>query len=112
MLRSLRLLQRVIWLRLRAVRFLSLLAIALVAESCATSEPPSATDMRQRAQTQAQGGLTVTVSVATATEAATIFGVDLAEKNIQPVWIEVRNDASVHYWCLSSVLDPNYFSAS
>lgn len=110
--RSLRLRQLAFRLRLRAVRLLSLLAIALIAESCATSEPPSAADLWQRAQTQTQGGLTVTVSVATAAEAATIYGVDLAERNIQPVWIEVRNDAAAPYWFLSSGLDPNYFSAS
>lgn len=100
------------WLRLRAVRWLPLLVIAVAALGCASSEPPSAADLRQRAQTQARGGLTVTVSVATAAEAAAIYGVDLAERNIQPVWIEVRNDAAVPYWFLSSGLDPNHIFAS
>jgi hypothetical protein len=68
--------------------------------------------MWQRAQTQTKGGLTVTVSVPTLAEAAEIYGVDLAEKEIQPVWIKVRNATAVPYWFLSSGLDPDYFSAS
>ena len=44
----------------------------------------------ERAETQAQGDLIVTVALPTATEAADIYGADLAEKQIQPVWIEVR----------------------
>jgi hypothetical protein len=95
-----------------SLRLLPLLAGLLLAQGCASSEPPSIPDMRERAQTQSQGGLTVTVSVATAAEAEAIYGVDLAERDIQPVWIEVRNDASVPYWFLSSGLDPNHFFAS
>jgi hypothetical protein len=86
--------------------------IALIAQGCATPEPPSTADFRQRAQTQSRGGLTVTASVTTAGEAAAIYGVDLATRKIQPVWIEVRNDAAVPYWFLSSGVDPNYFSPS
>ncbi len=54
----------------------------------------------------------MTVALPTAAEAADIYGADLAEKQIQPVWIEVRNDAAVPYWFLISGLDPNYFAAS
>jgi len=68
--------------------------------------------MRQRAQTQTKGNLTVTVSVPTAAESNAIYRVDLADRDIQAVWIEVRNDAAVPYWFLSSGLDPNYFAAS
>ncbi|MBL8659444.1 MAG: LssY C-terminal domain-containing protein [Rhodospirillales bacterium] len=54
----------------------------------------------------------MTVALPTAAEAAEIYGVDLAERQIQPVWIEVRNDADVPYWFLSSGLDPNDYSPS
>jgi hypothetical protein len=67
---------------------------------------------QERAQTELQGGLTVTVAVPTEEEAKVIYGVDLAEKRIQPVWIEVQNDTAVPYWFLSSGLDPNYFASS
>jgi hypothetical protein len=110
--RSLRPARRVFRSRLRAVHLSLLLAIAPIVQGCATSEPQPIADMWQRAQTQTKGALTVTVSVPTLAEAAEIYGVDLAERDIQAVWVEVRNDASAPYWFLSSGLDPNYFSAS
>ena len=42
----------------------------------------------------------------------TTYGVDLADKQIQPVWVEVQNDAAAPYWFLPSGLDPEYFSSS
>jgi hypothetical protein len=89
------------------------MAVALTAQGCATSEPvQSYKPYKERAETQVQGDLSVTVALPTAVEAAEIYGVDLAERQIQPVWIEVRNDADVPYWFLSSGLDPNYYSPS
>jgi hypothetical protein len=67
---------------------------------------------KSRAQTQTKGALTVTVAVPTREEAKAIYGVDLALKEIQPVWIEVEvenTDTSAH-WLLPSGLDPAYFT--
>ena len=104
------------WLGPSRARLSLLLAIALIADGCATSGSQPGTmeykPYKERAETQAQGDLSVTVALPTATEAADIYGADLAEKQIQPVWIEVRNDAAVPYWFLISGLDPNYFAAS
>jgi hypothetical protein len=89
------------------------MAVALTAQGCASLEPgKDYKPYQERAETQVQGDLSVTVALPTAAEAAEIYGVDLAEKQIQPVWIEVRNDADVPYWFLSSGLDPNYFAPS
>jgi hypothetical protein len=92
------------------------IAIALTVQGCATSAPlPGAAPYKpykERAETQVQGEISVTVALPTAAEAADIYGVDLAEEQIQPVWIEVRNDAPVPYWFLSSGLDPNYYAPS
>ena len=91
-------------------------AIVLIAAGCAASGPQQGTSeykpYRERAATQTQGDLSVTVALPTAAEAADIYGVDLAEKQIQPVWIEVRNDTALPYWFLVSGLDANYFAAS
>ena len=104
------------WLGPSRTRLCLLLAIALIADGCATSGMQPGTieykPYRERAETQAQGDLIVTVALPTAAEAQAIYGVDLAEKAIQPVWIEVRNGAAVPYWFLTSGLDPNYFAAS
>jgi hypothetical protein len=100
----------------RRARLSLVLAIVLIVDGCATSGSlPGMMEYKpykERAETQAQGDLSVTVAVPTAAEAAAIYGADLAERQIQPVWIEVRNNAAVPYWFLISGLDPNYFAAS
>jgi len=89
------------------------IALALTAQGCAALRPPqNYKPYQERAETQVQGGLHVTVALPTAAEAAEIHGVDLADKQIQSVWIAVRNDTDMPYWFLSSGLDPNSFSAS
>jgi hypothetical protein len=93
-----------------------LLAVALIAGGCVTSgSQPGILEYKpykERAETQVQGDLGVTVALPTAAEAADIYGVDLAKKQIQAVWIEVRNNEAVPYWFLISGLDPNYVAAS
>jgi hypothetical protein len=90
-----------------------MLVIAAMGQGCATSDsgetyPP----YQERVQTETQGDLRVSVALPTEAEAAEIYGVDLAENFIQPVWIEVQNDSESPYWFLMSGLDPNYFSPS
>jgi hypothetical protein len=101
-------------LGLLAVRLPLLFGIALIGQGCATSEPGTGQHppYQERAQTKVQGDLSVTVAVPTAEESKAIYGVDLAEKLIQPVWIEVQNETAVPYWFLISGLDPNYFASS
>jgi hypothetical protein len=91
------------------------LAFTAVLPGCATSfspRPVAEVQFKARAQTQAQDGLTVTVAVPTADEAEEIYGVDLADKEMQAVWIQVKNGEDLPYWFLPSGLDPAYFSAS
>jgi hypothetical protein len=82
---------------------------------CTTSfsaRPIDEVPFKTRIQTQVQGGFAVTAAVPTREEAQAIYGVDLSSKNMQPVWIEVKNDENLTYWFLPSGLDPTYFSAS
>jgi hypothetical protein len=51
------------------------------------------------------------VAVPTIAEAQAIYGVELASKHIQPVWVEVKNDSTETYWFLPSGLDPDYFQS-
>jgi len=91
------------------------LALALAVSGCASHfspRPIAGVPFKTRAQTQVQDGLTVTVAVPTAEEVEAIYGVDLAEKGMQAVWIQVKNGENVPYWFLPSGLDPTYFSAS
>ena len=64
----------------------------------------------ERSQSQVDGDVRVTVVVLNAEESRQLFGVNLAGKDIQPVWIRVQNADTVAYWLMSSGLDPDYFS--
>ncbi len=67
--------------------------------------------LAERALTQRDGAVAVTVAVLSARESRALFGTDLARSGIQPVWLEVKNGEEVPYWLLSAGLDPDYFSA-
>ncbi len=89
------------------------LAIPLMVSSCAATFSPvpvAQVPFKSRAQIQSKGGLTVTAAVPTREEANALYGVDLASKEMQPVWIEVENAEETPYWLLPSGLDPAYFS--
>ena len=95
--------------------FVLCFAFAVLLSGCATSfspRPVAEVPFKARAQTQVQDGLTVTVAVPTAEEAEAIYGVDLADKGMQAVWIQVKNEEDLPYWFLTSGLDPTYYSAS
>jgi hypothetical protein len=65
----------------------------------------------ERAQTQADAGLTVTVSALSGEESRRFFGVRMARRGLQPVWIRVRNDTESP--CRLDLLrvDPSYYTA-
>jgi len=92
----------------------SLAMIVLVSQGCATTKPSSIDPLafKNRAKSSFNEGLAVTVAIPTAAEAQAIYGVKLAMKNIQPVWVEVKNESADAYWFLASGLDPEYFSPS
>jgi LssY C-terminus len=88
------------------------LFLALVLGACATYQPgilePGA--YLARAQSESQDQVTVTTAALSAAESATLFGVDLADDDIQPVWIEIENRKDAAYWYMHRYTDPMYFS--
>lgn len=89
------------------------LVIPLMVSSCAATFSPTPIDevpFKSRAQIQTKGGLTVTAAVPTSEEANAIYGVDLASKDMQPVWLEVENNSDRLVYFLRTGLDPEYFS--
>jgi len=72
--------------------------------------PIDEVDFSERAQVKQNENVTVTVSVLTNEESHAIFGVNLALRQIQAVWIEIENNDEHPYWLISSSLDPEYFS--
>lgn len=63
-----------------------------------------------RAESQQQDGLEVSVAVLDAQESRVFFGVPMARRGVQPVWLRVvnRGNATVRLHIVS--IDPDYFS--
>ncbi len=90
------------------------LCIAVLMGACATTfEKPAPVDdaaLRERAQTEVEDGVRVSTAVPSVEESKAIFGVDLATRRVQPVWIEIENNTERGIHLLPTGLDPEYFS--
>ncbi len=95
-------------------RILAEVVMIVALAGCASPTPTATTniDYKHRTVTRADGGLRISAAALSAEESATVYGVPLAEKSIQPVWIEVDNKEDRPYFLLSPGLDPNFFPAS
>ena len=84
----------------------------LILGGCAAYHPVAVNEVpfKQNSQTQVDGNVRVTAAVLTNQESEQIFGVDLALRWVQAVWVEVENRDNHNYWLLSSALDPDYYS--
>lgn len=94
---------------------ISSLASLLICVGCASTGPETELenlDYKSRAATSSDGTVTVSASGLSADESRVVYGVGLAKKGIQPVWVEVENGDDVAYWLMSPGLDPNFFPAS
>ena len=97
------------WIMLPAIFLL------LCCSGCASTNylPGSETlDYKSRAETRSNGTVVVSASALSVDEGRDVYGVTLARKNIQAVWIEVENGGDETYWLLSPGIDPNFYPAS
>lgn len=69
-------------------------------------------DFKSRAVVRSDGVVRVTTSALSVVESFAVYGVPLAVRGIQPVWIEVTNGGDEALWLLSPGMDPNFFPAS
>ncbi len=69
-----------------------------------------ALEFRETAQSQTRDGVTVRAAVLDARGSRKFFGVSMARRGIQPVWIEVDNQSQHTYRLQLVSIDPNYFS--
>jgi hypothetical protein len=106
-------------LRYRWLKILILLAIVIIAfiaikavyrSTTFKPQPIFEVPFRERSQSKFDDDVRVTVAVLSAAESRQVFGVNLAGKGIQAVWVKVENHDTTPYWLLSSGLDPDYFS--
>lgn len=94
-------------------RWVPFLVLALSFNGCITyrTQPMDRIPFMDRAQTQTQDDLTVTAAVLSDKEAKKIFGVNLAKKGVQPVWVKIENHEKVPFVLIPRNMDPNYYSA-
>jgi LssY C-terminus len=90
------------------------LALILLTAACASSfEEPAPVDLaplRARAVTKTDDGIRVSAATPDAHESRSIFGVDLEEYGIQPLWLKIENGSERLFYLLRTGLDPEYFA--
>lgn len=62
-----------------------------------------------RVENRREDGVEVEAAVLDDRESDRFFGVPLAHKGIQPVWLRIRNDGTQPYWLRLTSIDPNYY---
>ncbi len=89
-----------------------LLAAALALSGCVAFNPEADWHHphKLRAQASERNGVTVSAIVLEDDEAAKIYGVDLASREIRAIWLEIRNETGEALHLLPSSLDLDYFS--
>lgn len=94
----------------RAILFIASLVLLHACASPPTVTPDNAGDYLARARTQVEDGISVTAAVPDRKETKAIFGSDLYERGVQPVWLEITNSSDRKVTVLPAGLDPGYFS--
>ena len=89
------------------------IVLALLMNACATFKKPATINelpIQERALTKEANGIRVSAAVLGNQEASQIFGIDLARKNIQAVWLNIENNAGRPLYLLPTAIDPEYFA--
>lgn len=92
----------------RPGKYAVMLALFVVASAFAQEPVP---EFLERAISQTEGSVTVTVAVPSGDETQDFFGVPLYKRKIQPVWLEISNNRDATITFLPLGLDPQYFTA-
>lgn len=102
----------------RPTRARTALAIGLfmLISACASAppfQPPTAVYdvvLRERAVSKVDGDIRVSAAIPSREESRSIFGIDLKEREIMPIWVEIDNYGDRHFFFLPTGLDPEYFA--
>jgi hypothetical protein len=87
--------------------------LLLFLNACATFKKPETINeapVHERVLTKETGGIRASVAVVGDGEARQIFGINLARKKIQAVWVEIENNIDRPLVLLPTAIDPNYFA--
>ena len=79
----------------------------------AASQSPANGGYLERAARQAmtRGQVTVSVAALRDDESAAHFGLPMAERGVQPVWVRIENRSALPYWFMPVFMDRDFYSA-
>ena len=93
--------------------FWPLLLISLFLSGCAaTPTQKESLDYKVRADKKSSGNVQVSAVVLSPLESEKTFDAPLANKEVQPVWIEIDNQEDKQFTLMLLSIDPNYFAPS
>ncbi len=92
---------------------LCVLAAIFCLSGCAvwSYEPLVLPEAFKHVETQEIRGVEVSVAIPSAEQANRHFGVDLDERNLQAIWLRIRNSTDFTFWHLRTALDMDIYSA-
>lgn len=96
----------------RRKRHLGVLVSLSLAATAIAQTSPEVPAYTGRTVSRTDADVRVSVAALSAAESEAVYGVPLAERSIQPVWIEVENRSQYTYWLMSPGLDPDFFAVS
>ena len=94
----------------RHLFFVAAFSIAIQGCTAYNPRPSSESLFLDRVQTKIENNVQVKAAVPSAAETRQIFGVDLYQNGIQPVWIEIENKDEKPIRFMPVGLDPMYFT--
>lgn len=92
-----------------------LLFLSIYLSGCAGTFNPQPIDearYRNRAEAQTDGDIQILAVVLSREESEAVFDLDLYDKGIQPIWLEVDNRSEERIWIPPVGIDRNYFPPS
>ena len=87
--------------------------LCLALGGCASWRQPPAFDdsvLRARAKSEVVQDVELSAAVLGSDDSVRMFGVEVNESGVQPVWIEVKNNTQQVLWLLRAGTDPDLFS--
>jgi hypothetical protein len=93
-------------------RLATLVAVLAIAACASTPKQTESPDFRARAETKTDGHVEVSAVVLSPLESEMAFGLPLARKNVQPIWLEIDNREDRELYLMLPRIDPDYFAPS
>lgn len=75
-----------------------------------TPQPEANESFMERKQVKTSGQVTVSIVVPSADESAAVFGVKVAKKKVQPIWLEIDNRGDDELMLLPILIDHDYYA--